>query len=317
MSPNDEIIDTVSEPVKPRRRTPWTGIVVLVLVLVLVGIGVTLGPQWLERWRPAPPPQDAAIPALQQQVAALARRLDEMTARPEPGPRISTLEKAIEGGLAELKSSITDLGAKLEERNRDDPALSAKVAALAKNLDDLMEARTAGASEMRAAAVVLAVGQVRDAAQAGASFVAPLDALRKLGPDLAAPAALTEAAASGIATMAQLQAQFAGLVPLLVARPAGSDWLAPARRLFHRLVSVRRTGEVTGGSNEARVARAEARLASGDLAAASRELDALDGAARDLAADWRRRAVQRMAVLAALDQVQAAAIEHLAAGAKN
>lgn len=317
MSPNDEIIDAVAEPVKPARRTPWTGVVVLVLVLALAGLAAVFGPQWLAQFRPAPPQQDAAIPALQQQVEALSRRVAELAARPEPGPRIAALEKAIEGGLAEMKNTIADLSGKLDERNRDDPALSAKVAALAKNLDDLMEARAAGANEIRAAAVVLAVGQVRDAALAGGSYAAPLEALRQLGPDLIVPSALSSAAASGIATPAQLQAQFITLVPLLVAEATGDDWLAPMRRLFHRLVSVRRTGEVAGATNEARVARAEAKLAAGELAAAATELGELDGPARELAADWRRRAQQRVAVLTALDAMQTSAIGRLAAGAKN
>ena len=317
MSPNDQIIDAVAEPVKPARRTPWTAVIVLVLVIALAGLAAVFGPQWLAQFRPAPPQQDAAIPALQQQVEALSRRVAELAARPEPGPRLSALEKAIEGGLADLKSNVTDLAGKLDERNRDDPALSAKVAALAKNLDDLLEARAAGANEMRAAAVVLAVGQVRDAALAGGPYAAPLDALRQLGPDLSVPSALSSAAASGIATRAQLQAQFNALVPLLVAEAAGDDWLAPVRRLFQRLVSVRRTGEVAGATNEARVARAEAKMAGGDLAAAATELGELDGPARELAADWRRRATQRVSVLAALDTMQSSAIGRLAAGAKN
>jgi hypothetical protein len=72
-----------------------------------------------------------------------------------------------------------------------------------------------------------------------------------------------------------------------------------------RLVTVRPVGaDVAGESAAARVARAEAALAEGDLARAVAELEPLEGAADGAAASWLAQAHERLAAQAALAALQ-------------
>jgi hypothetical protein len=69
--------------------------------------------------------------------------------------------------------------------------------------------------------------------------------------------------------------------------------------------------DVEGEDPAARVARAEAHLATGDLAAAVAELEALEGPAADAAADWLAKAKSRLAATATLDRLHARTTELL------
>ena len=69
--------------------------------------------------------------------------------------------------------------------------------------------------------------------------------------------------------------------------PEGDSLFEQAAGNLMSLVTVRPVGaDVEGDGAAARVARAEAALESGDLAAAVAELEALDGAAAAAAAPW-------------------------------
>lgn len=108
-------------------------------------------------------------------------------------------------------------------------------------------------------------------------------------------------------TIAALRARFAG-VAIAVVRAAGTpdapSWVDRTAARLAQLVTVRRIGDVPGVTAEAIVARAEQRLAAGDLAAAVDEIRRLEGPPAEAAAAWlatarARRAVER--ALAALD----------------
>lgn len=86
---------------------------------------------------------------------------------------------------------------------------------------------------------------------------------------------------------------------------AGDGVLERAWGNVSSLVSVRPVGaEVEGEGAEARVARAEARLEQGDLAAAVEELEGLEGAAAEAAAPWLEQARARLAAEQAVVQLQ-------------
>jgi hypothetical protein len=71
------------------------------------------------------------------------------------------------------------------------------------------------------------------------------------------------------------------------------------------LVTVRSVGADAEGSDaDARVARAEARLADGDLAGAVAEIEGLEGPAAEAAAGWLERARARLAAEQALASLQ-------------
>jgi hypothetical protein len=78
------------------------------------------------------------------------------------------------------------------------------------------------------------------------------------------------------------------------------------------LVSARTVGETDLNTNEGRLARAEVRLAAGDLAAAVKELNAVDGDAREPLKVWLGDAKARLDLEATLADLNTRAIEALA-----
>ena len=120
--------------------------------------------------------------------------------------------------------------------------------------------------------------------------------------------ALRPAAASGVPTLAALRSSFDAVANQIVhaaQAPEGDGLLEQAAGNLMSLVTVRPVGaDVEGDSAVARVARAEAALEDGDLAAAVAELEALDGAAAEAAAPWLAEARPRLAAEAALHTLQ-------------
>jgi hypothetical protein len=103
-------------------------------------------------------------------------------------------------------------------------------------------------------------------------------------------------AGDGVATVDELTREFSGLAGEIIATSKSNPqgWAAKIWDRLSGVISVRRTGEVEGDSAQARVARAELRLAERDLPSAVLELGALDGAAATAVKPWLDRARARM-----------------------
>lgn len=304
-----EIIDAEAEAVPPPRKRSRTWLLVaLVLVVVLIAGAAALWPRLQPLLqRPAPAPTVAYAEAAE--VAALNRRVDDLTrrltvfaeARPDPADR-----------FARVETQLADLNRALQQRNREDPTLTTRLAALERSLADLVEARARAAAEGRAAALVLAVGQLREAALSGRPYRQALGAIDGLAPDLNIPPVLVRGADQGLPTRATLAATFATL-PDRLARPVsdGLSWWSDLRAWAGGLVKIRRTGNVAGPDAEAVGARAEAAMQRGDLAAAIAALKTLPADQVSAAADWIAAAELRLAAEAALDELQRAVIDRL------
>ncbi len=169
--------------------------------------------------------------------------------------------------------------------------------------------------------MLLAVGQLRAALRGSGPFEAELDTLRAVAADDAdvavAVATLAARAAVGVPTVAALRARF-GAIAGPVVRAAGAagerSWLDRLLDPLSGLVTVRPVGDVPGTSADAVVARAEARLKADDLAAAVAEVERLEGAPADLAADWLAAARARLAAERALAALEARAVAALGGG---
>lgn len=231
------------------------------------------------------------------ELAELARRIDGL----------ETAVNALKLRVGALEAGLIDAAPADELR-----ALGAKLGALE------LVAVDAG----RRAALAVAVARLREAARLSEPYVAALDEARALAGalrDADLDAALTTIggrAAAGVPNLEALRQQFAGLaVPIL--RAAGLDgdagWFAKTVNRLSSVVSVRRIGEVAGPTVEAHIARAEARLDGGDLAAAIGELAALDAPPGGAFAGWLDDARARIALDRALDDVSARALTLLGA----
>jgi hypothetical protein len=156
------------------------------------------------------------------------------------------------------------------------------------------------------------VAQLDAALDGGEPFEQTLDSVRSLDPGDPAVArafeTLQAAAASGVPSLPELRSSFDRVADDIVhaaQAPDGDGLLDQAAGNLMRLVTVRPVGADASGENAAaRVARAEAALAEGDLVAAVAEIEPLEGAAEAAAAPWLTEAHQRVAAQAAVAALQ-------------
>jgi predicted nucleic acid-binding Zn-ribbon protein len=254
---------------------------------------------------------DQAVTDLASRVDALERRLGQAQGAGAEieglAGRLGAIEQQIAAGQQEatgLTENVASLSSRVE-------ALSARADALAEGLDQLKQ-QIASTDDRRTQGATLAraVAQLDAAIEQGQPFGDLLDGLRgQADPDVVqAVEALQPAAAAGVPSLAALRSSFDAVAnPIVHAAqvPEGDGLLEQAAGNLMSLVTVRPVGaDVKGDSAAARVARAEAALDGGDLAAAVAELEALDGAAADAAAPWLAKARPRLAAEAALHTLQ-------------
>ena len=254
----------------------------------------------------APDPALAqGIDQAMRRIADLGSRIDSLAAVPAaPAPaiedRLMAIESAIGAGVA--RSDVARLDQRAEELASDVALLRAVLDAIAARTAAL---ETAGQTRPLVALVV-AVGQLREALRGFAPFTGELAAVSELAKsgDRSFPeiAALEPFAAAGIATAQDLARGFPDVVAAVLTPPPASDaaWYDRALDRLRGLVTVRRLGaNVAGDDAAARLARAEAALAAGDLAAAGSEVAAI-GSGDPITTAWLAGLGARAAADAAL-----------------
>lgn len=323
-------------PTRAKRRRLSLFWPVLILAAALAGL-IVAAPYWvgLLPWTaPASDQTAAALASIDQRLDKLERRqaaLDERLTRVEQRPADGSATAAQQEQAAALRQ-LADRVSALEQR----PAGSGDAAQLAPMADsvgkltqsvaelgariDKLEARGAAAADSRGdEALLLAVGQLRAALDAGRPYGSELAAVRTLAqnrPELRQPLeALTGAAATGIPGTAALAQRFTEEVApalLRVAEPAKSDSLRDRiLAKLRSLVVVHRIGN-DHDPIESAVEHATAALGRNDLAGAVKALEALPPHAAAPAADWLAAAHQRLAAADALDRLAAAVTAQLA-----
>ena len=253
------------------------------------------------------PETDAAVAELRSRLDAVAADMESLrqAARTAASPEeVRTLRDEIDAARAELKAMQAALSALVD--------LPARIAQLGDRIE-------AAAAQTEKTAFVLAVGQLEAALDSGGPFASELRSVRRLAEadeDLARildPLALR--ADRGVPTRAELNARFDETALSIAQASAGSgaeSWIDRALARLRSLVTVRPVGkDVEGDSADARLARAEARLAEGDLAGAVTELEGLDGAAVEAAAVWLADARARIAAEEAVTRLQAKALARI------
>lgn len=250
-----------------------------------------------------------AVGSVGEEGAAAAAQL-----RQETAAAVARLRRDMDAALAAVESQSASAAAALKQQTeRLSAALDAALARLASS-----EA-AAGGPGNRDAALVLAIGQLRDAAGSGGPYAAELEAVRALaggGAHWAEPLdALTAHESEGAATLDTLRDEFDPAARAAILAAGGKvpqDWLERAIAEAKSLVTVRRVDDAEGGDADAVIARAEKALKRGRVTAAEAELGALDAAAAEAMAGWRRRARAHAAVRQALGALNALAVARLA-----
>ncbi|MEK9753884.1 MAG: hypothetical protein VW338_11850 [Rhodospirillaceae bacterium] len=256
-----------------------------------------------------------------RQIAESAAQMDEATQAKESLKRLSDRLAAIENagkpaadkhaaeaGVAELRAAearsreLADRLSKLEKEQAALVPADKAIAGVEKRLEEIERRATKGGVGAAKAALVLAVGQLRDAVQLGGGFERELQAVKGMAAgDAGIDAALLPLATyakTGVPTLAMLRDDFAAMAGTVVSRAGtgGGGWLEGMVRRLGTLVRVRRIDGAGADSVEGLVARAEKQLAAGDLAGAIAALEgvqALSPDAAKAAQPWLGRAKMR------------------------
>lgn len=287
----------------------------------------------------APTVTQADLDAVRDEVASLADSLAALGSAPAgstPAVADAAGTEALASELGELEQRLSviensagDAGATTRDLRDSLEALRDRMAALASETDALSSRIEAVASAAEAqqsqadadaaqkAALVLALGRLRDVAATGAAFPGAWNSVVELGVDADAHPAIADAAQHGVPTTDELRLRFPAVADaaLTAERIGGDDtWYGAAFQRLGNLVSVRRVGEVEGTGVEAIVTRAEFRLQEGNLEAALAELDGLSGPPAEAVAPWRATAQSRLDLEQAIRALQQGVFQNMSQG---
>lgn len=336
--------EPAAEPAKTEdKAVPWGAIAVAFALIAVIAGGVFSWPDWkhlvvpatMVRVVPEAPPAAASDTAqLRAELAAAIDRLRALESRPAGAADFGPLEQRLshnEAALralqaqpqvpARLSDEVEILGRAVAEL-RKSSADAATVLRLADRLDKVeAEMRDLQARRSSAAALLLAIGQLREAVARAMPFDAELRAVKALSPQdgetAPAIAALKPRAIAGIPTFATLTGRFQALAPEIVRAevlPAGQGWWRETLDRVATLVTIRREdGFAAGDSTAAIVARAEGRLAEGDLAGAQAEAEKLTDGPAEIAAPWLADARARLVADKAVSELSAHVVAQIGA----
>jgi hypothetical protein len=253
--------------------------------------------------------------------AATLQQLDRRIAAVENRPAAAVGDlaelrqelKSLEANPAASASDLGDTRQQLEKLTAANADLNRRVAALEKT------EQAPSTADPTDAALLLTLLRIREAIEVARPFAAEYDAfvaLARTRPDIAAAAPLAELAKSGVAGRAVLMQRLhalAGAIATAAAPPADADWSERAWARLRGLVTIRRVDGAGQSAPETAVSAAERSLTAGDLAGAVNALDPLTGPPAEAARPWLQMARQRLAVEAALHQVEGLLVVRLGA----
>lgn len=277
------------------------------------------------------------IDRLEKDLAAASETPDSAAALRERTDVLAADTQQLKSALNDTRSSIRELEGKVGEISQSLPpagianqvgsidalvrALDLRLAALAPDVQK-MEERVAVLEQAEEdpdaaarAALGLALANLARAAESAGSFETELGVVESFLPDEPALGELSEAAAAGVPTRAALEARFSTLAQDIfdAERHAGEDsWWSRFAANAKSLVTIRRTGEISGDTTEAKVARMEERLKVHDLAGAVAEAETLEGPAAEAAAPWIADANDRLRTDRLVRELSARVAEQLA-----
>ncbi len=259
----------------------------------------------LERQQSRETGNDPALAAhtLSQRIAAL----EAQTRDPTADPRVATLTEQND----RLAADVTRLSGEVDALRRAMPP-EGTILRLAEQAQAAEKtAREIASRHQSAQALLLVVGQLREAVDRGDPFEPELRAARRVAPpdDAAVLDALSADAPAGVSRKDSLIAAFPALANDIIRAalvPADGDFWQRTLNKLSSVVSIRRI-DGKGDSVAAVVARAESQIKQRDLAKAVQELAALQGAPARVAAPWMKAAGARVAADRALSELSAAA----------
>jgi hypothetical protein len=292
-----------AERVKPRRRG-LSGFFAIAALVLLAG-GITLTVQWVRTANAS----DVKLAKMAGDISTMKTSIETLNARVATLEQSSSEARAVSPQLAELTMRLGAL--------ESDVARAADRDTIGQLQDRIARLESRAPSEMlKLAAATLARANLARAAQDGAPFGAELAALRAADAEDPAPGLLQAAADEGVPTRATLAARFPQAARAALDAEhssAGGNFTSRVWASLRRLISVRRVDDSEGPATENRLARAQAALNRGDLAAAVMEVRGVSGAAATRLAPWVKSAESRIALDRAVAGLNARIVQTLAA----
>ena len=238
--------------------------------------------------------QEAHLAALDARQADLAARIDGLA---EKSAKDLPDSARLEAEITDLRRSLPAEGLILR--------LTERVESAERAARELTQAQAASQ------ALLLTVGQLRDAVDRGDRFTQELAAARRLaqGDENTLLDAFADGAESGIPRRDQLTKDFKPLSEKLLQKEADAEGRGFWPSLWshaRKVISLRRT-DGKGNDAEAVLGRTETAFKEGDWDRAVEDMRALPGPYEELADDWIRSARLRLAADRALSQLAASA----------
>ncbi|MGH6735367.1 MAG: mitofilin family membrane protein [Methyloceanibacter sp.] len=258
----------------------------------------------------------AEAAAIDQQIGEAERRLDEKIdtalgeAKSANAAALETLKKEIAAVDAKLKAlAEAEFGSADASRLLPEIAvLDERLAKLESTIPALLDAVDQDAEETRTATLAIAFANLRAAVSEGRPYAAELSTLAALSPGAGDLGALLDYDDVGIPTVPELARSFkvAKDASLVSSAPdPGGSILDRLLASAESLVKVRRVdAEAEGDAPDAVLARAEAFLEEGDLAATVKEVETLRDAQAASFATWLDQARARLAAEETLQRLE-------------
>jgi hypothetical protein len=249
-------------------------------------------------------PADAAV--IGQQIGEAEQRLQEKIDKSLAEEKEANGAKfeAMQSAVAELKAKFAALAdAELGTGDSADlqpelKALGDRIAKLESGFPKLAEAVEQGGAETRSATLAIAFANLQAAIDDGRPFAAEIDTLSSISMEIGDFGALPAYAEKGIPTVAQLTQSFVITKDAALASStpeAEGSLIDSLMASAQSLVKIRRVDEAAAGDSPGAVlARAEAKLRTGNLAEAVHEVETLEGDPRTAFSGWVEQARARL-----------------------
>jgi hypothetical protein len=271
----------------------------------------------------------ATAAAIAQQIAEAEQRLDAKIAA-----ALAEGKGATAPALEQMRTEIAELKAKLgalaeaELGTGDSPDLKPELAALAEriakieaSLPEIVSAIDKESTGTKSAAVAIAFANLRAAVSDGRPYAAELDTIGALAPSVGDLNVLPAYAETGIPTLPELVRSFATASDKALAAassPGGGSLVDNLLASAQSLVTIRRIDEAPAADGPAAtLARAEAALDQGDLAAAVKDIETLDGAMGEAFSGWLGEARARLGADQTLTRLEGALLVSMSGGGQQ
>jgi len=266
---------------------------------------------------------DQRLTALSKAVQSIRQSLEDLRARSTQDAaegmaalkqrvaRLSDTVRSVQGSLEDLRAQVSEqAGERLSAIDRRVSKLNETVLSVRASVNALQAESEKQAVRARAAALAMALADLRQALDRGKAFATELKAVRQLSPEPVEADTLAANAKKGVPTRDLLRERFpryANEALEAIDEPSGSSVIAQFVDSARSVVDVRPVGEVEGEGPSAVIARIEQRLADGDLAAVVDAAEALSGKAAEALQPWMAQVEARINAEKEMDALESEA----------